>query len=38
MSQGDEYTKKKASFESLPTYKKEMKDRYDQVIKEKLFP
>lgn len=32
MSQGDEYTKKKASFESLPTYKKEMKDRYDQAF------
>ena len=27
----DEYTKKKHSLENLPTFKKEMKDKYDQV-------
>ena len=27
----DDYTKKKVSYDSLPTFKREMKDRYDQV-------
>ena len=31
----DDYTRKKASFDNLPTFKRDMKERYDQVL---LFP
>ena len=28
----DDYTKKKASYDNLPTFKREMMERYDTVI------
>ena len=28
----DDYTRKKASFDNLPTFKRDMKERYDQVL------
>ena len=28
----DDYTKKKASYDNLPTFKREMTERYDTVI------
>ena len=29
----DDYTAKKASYDNLPTFKRDMKERYDQVQK-----